>query len=86
MGNKVVVGPLGTIEYDPLRHYSAVQYEDTTGIAAVSNGIQTEAIFETYLLTAFVFLVFSLILTGLLRFLERRFRIPGLGISVRAGE
>ncbi|OGO35825.1 MAG: hypothetical protein A2147_08460 [Chloroflexi bacterium RBG_16_57_8] len=48
MGNKVVVGPLGTIEYDPLRHYSAVQYEDTTGIAAVSNGIQTEAIFETY--------------------------------------
>ncbi len=47
-GNKVIIGPLGDVEYDPLRHYTAVQFENTTGIAAISNGIQTEAIFETY--------------------------------------
>lgn len=44
----VRIGPLGDIPYDPLRHYTAVKYEDSTGIAAVSNGIQTEAIYETY--------------------------------------
>ena len=48
MGNKVVVGPLGDVKYDPLRHYTALQYDDSSGIAAISNGIQTEAIFETY--------------------------------------
>jgi IMP cyclohydrolase len=47
-GNKVIIGPLGTAEYDPLRHYTAVQFENTSGIVAISNGIQTEAIFETY--------------------------------------
>jgi IMP cyclohydrolase len=47
IGNKVVVGPLGNVAYDPLRHYTALQYDDS-GIAAISNGIQTEAIFETY--------------------------------------
>jgi len=47
-GNKVIIGPLGNAEYDPLRHYTAVQYDNTSGIAAISNGIQTEAIFETY--------------------------------------
>jgi IMP cyclohydrolase len=48
VGNKVAVGPLGAVEYDPLRHYTAVQYDDATGVCAVTNGIQTEAIFETY--------------------------------------
>jgi IMP cyclohydrolase len=47
-GSKVIVGPLGTADYDPLRHYTAVQFENTSGITAISNGIQTEAIFETY--------------------------------------
>ena len=46
--NKVAIGPLGSIEYDPLRHYTALQYDNNTGVAAISNGIQTEAIFETY--------------------------------------
>ena len=46
--NTVRIGPLGKIPYDPLRHYTAVKYDQSTGIAAVSNGIQTEAIFETY--------------------------------------
>ena len=48
VGNKVAVGPLGAVEYDPLRHYTAVQYDNATGVCAVTNGIQTEAIFETY--------------------------------------
>ncbi len=48
MGNKIVIGPLGDAAYDPLRHYTSLQYDDTAGIAAISNGIQTEAIFETY--------------------------------------
>jgi IMP cyclohydrolase len=42
------IGPLGNQAYDPLRHYSAVKYNSSSGVAAVSNGIQTEAIFETY--------------------------------------
>jgi IMP cyclohydrolase len=42
------IGPLGNQPYDPLRHYSAVKTNISSGIAAVSNGIQTEAIFETY--------------------------------------
>jgi len=46
--NTVRIGPLGDQPYDPLRHYSAVIYDGGSGIAAVSNGIQTEAIFETY--------------------------------------
>jgi IMP cyclohydrolase len=39
---------LGNTPYDPLRHYTAVKYNRTTGLAVVSNGIQTEAIYETY--------------------------------------
>lgn len=46
-GNTIRIGPLGDVTYDPLRHYTAAKY-DETGIAAVSNGIQTEAIYETY--------------------------------------
>jgi IMP cyclohydrolase len=48
MDNGVRIGPLGIVQYDPLRHYSAVKYDPVSGLLAVSNGIQTEAIFETY--------------------------------------
>ncbi len=48
MGHRVGIGPLGAIEYDPLRHYTALLYDNTSGTAAITNGIQTEAIFETY--------------------------------------
>jgi IMP cyclohydrolase len=46
--NTIRIGPLGNVPYDALRHYSAVKYDNTNGIAAVTNGIQTEAVFETY--------------------------------------
>ena len=42
------MGPLGNQPYDPLRHYTAVKYDNTNGLVVVSNGIQTEAIFEAY--------------------------------------
>jgi IMP cyclohydrolase len=48
MGDSIIMGPIGNTPYDWLRHYMAVKYDNTTGLAAVSNGIQTEAIFETY--------------------------------------
>jgi IMP cyclohydrolase len=48
IGPRVAIGPLGTIGYDPLRHYTALLYDNATGVAAITNGIQTEAIFETY--------------------------------------
>lgn len=46
--NAVIIGPLGQQPYDPLRHYTAVKYDATCGLAVVSNGIQTEAIYEVY--------------------------------------
>lgn len=46
--NTIRIGPLGDIPYDPLRHYTGVKYDNASGIAAVSNGIQSEAIYETY--------------------------------------
>jgi IMP cyclohydrolase len=46
--NAVRIGPLGDTAYDPLRHYNAVKYDNHSGTISVSNGIQTEAIFETY--------------------------------------
>lgn len=46
--NSIIMGPLGNATYDWLRHYMAVKYDNTIGLAAFSNGIQTEAIFETY--------------------------------------
>jgi IMP cyclohydrolase len=46
--NGVRIGPAGGAVYDPLRHYSALKYDNPSGVMAVSNGIQTEAIFETY--------------------------------------
>jgi IMP cyclohydrolase len=42
------MGPIGDTPYDPLRHYTAVKYDNTSGVLAVSNGIQTEAIYESY--------------------------------------
>jgi IMP cyclohydrolase len=46
--NGIVIGPIGDQSYDPLRHYTGVKYDDGTGIAVISNGIQTEAIFEVF--------------------------------------
>jgi IMP cyclohydrolase len=46
--NGIIIGPIGNQPYDPLRHYTGVKYDNASGIIAVSNGIQTEAIFETY--------------------------------------
>lgn len=46
--NNVIIGPTGDQPYDPLRHYTAVKFDKGTGMAVISNGIQTEAIFETY--------------------------------------
>ena len=46
--NGVIMGPIGNDPYDWLRHYTAIRYDNSIGLAAVSNGIQTEAIFETY--------------------------------------
>ena len=46
--NTIRIGPLGDTPYDPLRHYTGVKYDDGSGVAAVSNGIQTESIYETY--------------------------------------
>ena len=48
VGDGIRIGPIGQTEYDPLRHYTAVRVDDLSGIVVVSNGIQTEAIFETY--------------------------------------
>jgi IMP cyclohydrolase len=48
LDNVVRIGPLVNQAYDPLRHYSAVIQDKASGVLAVSNGIQTEAIFETY--------------------------------------
>lgn len=50
----VRMGPIGDAPHDPLRHYSAVKYDAVSGVLAVSNGIQTEAVYETYRLLAAV--------------------------------
>lgn len=46
--NSIIMGPLGKVPYDWLRHYTAVKYDSDIGLLVVTNGIQTEAIFETY--------------------------------------
>lgn len=46
--NSVIMGPLGNVPYDALRHYTALKYDNAAGVAAITNGIQTEAIFEAY--------------------------------------
>ena len=46
--NGVIIGPIGNQPYDALRHYTGVKYDKVSGVMAVSNGIQTDAVFETY--------------------------------------
>ena len=46
--NGIIMGSIGGEAYDWLRHYTAIKYENTIGLLAVTNGIQTEAIYETY--------------------------------------
>jgi IMP cyclohydrolase len=46
--NSVIMGPVGNEAYDWLRHYTAIKYDNSIGLMTVSNGIQTEAIFEMY--------------------------------------
>jgi len=46
--NTVIMGPIGNTPYDELRHYTAVKYDNASGVLAVTNGIQTEAIYEAY--------------------------------------
>ncbi len=46
--NSIIMGPIGNAPYDALRHYTAVKWDDASGVLAVTNGIQTEAIYETY--------------------------------------
>lgn len=48
MDNGIIMGPIGSEAYDWLRHYTAVKHDDTIGLLAITNGIQTEAVFETY--------------------------------------
>jgi IMP cyclohydrolase len=48
LDNGIIIGPIVNQPYDPLRHYTAMKYDNISGIIAVSNGIQTEAIFETF--------------------------------------
>ena len=48
MEHGIIMGPLGDIPYDPLRHYTAIKTDNDIGLMVVTNGIQTEAIFETY--------------------------------------
>jgi IMP cyclohydrolase len=48
MENDIYNEPIGDQPYDWLRHYPAVKYDNTIGLLAVTNGIQTEATFEIY--------------------------------------
>jgi IMP cyclohydrolase len=48
MENGIYNEPIGDQPYDWLRHYPAVKYENSIGLMAVTNGIQTEAVFEMY--------------------------------------
>jgi IMP cyclohydrolase len=48
MDNGVIIGPIGNQPYDPLRHYTGLKYDNVSATMAVSNGIQTDAIFEAY--------------------------------------
>jgi IMP cyclohydrolase len=46
--NSIIIGPIGNQPYDPLRNYTAIKYDNNTGLLVVSNGIQTETIYEMY--------------------------------------
>jgi IMP cyclohydrolase len=47
-GDSIIMGPIGNIAYDWLRHYIATKVDNTIGLMTITNGIQTEAIFEMY--------------------------------------
>lgn len=47
-GDAIIMGPIGGEAYDWLRHYTAIKWDNATGLLAVTNGIQTEAVYETY--------------------------------------
>ncbi|UCD08277.1 MAG: hypothetical protein JSU79_07935 [Dehalococcoidales bacterium] len=44
----LIMGPIGDVPYDWLKHYTAVMTDEDIGLAAITNGIQTEAVYETY--------------------------------------
>ena len=47
--NGVRMGPLGDTALIPLRfHYPILKYDNSSGLGVVTNGLQTEAIYETY--------------------------------------
>jgi IMP cyclohydrolase len=46
--NTIRIGPLGNVPYDANRHYRALKYDHANGLLTVTNGLQTEAIYETY--------------------------------------
>ena len=46
--NSIIMGPIDNTPYDPLRHYTAVLNDNNIGLLTVTNGIQTNAIYETY--------------------------------------
>jgi IMP cyclohydrolase len=46
--NGIYNEPIGNVPYDWLRHYPAVKFDNAIGLLAVTNGIQTEAVFEMY--------------------------------------
>jgi IMP cyclohydrolase len=48
MGDSIIMGPIGNQSYDWLRHYMATKVDNAIGLLTVTNGIQTEAIFEMY--------------------------------------
>lgn len=80
----------------PLTNEYIIMFKDATPLAfivaipelvfnAQDFGRENGIVLESYVLTAGLFLFASLLLTAFLRGLERRFAIPGMGISVRAG-
>ncbi len=81
----------------PLTNEYIIMFKDATPLAfvvavpelvveAVRFGLDNGIVLEAYLMTAAVFVALSLVLSAFLRGIERRFAIPGLGISVRAAE
>lgn len=81
----------------PLTNEYVIMFKDATPIAFIVAGsavpelVQTtrtfkevtQATVESFLLAALVFVILSLMLMAFLKLLERRFAVPGLGISVR---
>jgi IMP cyclohydrolase len=48
MDDSIIMGPVGNAGYDWLRHYMAIKIDNSIGLMTVTNGIQTEAVFEMY--------------------------------------